>query len=91
MPYFVKIKSGNGHESAKTLSRLSRESRPADPVRREVFRQLASHPAAASTSGWVPPKALLSSTPLPLQKGTEECSSKPVCPKAKGARRKLAF
>ena len=67
------------------------ESRPADPVRREVFRQLASHPAAASTSGWVPPKALLSSTPLPLQKGTEECSSKPVCPKAKGARRKLAF
>ena len=67
------------------------ESRPADPVRREVFRQLASHPAAASTSGWVSPKALLSSTPLPLQKGTEECSSKPVCPKAKGARRKLAF
>ena len=67
------------------------ESRPADPVRREVFRQLASHPAAASASGWAPPKALLSSTPLPLQKGTEECSSKPVCPKAKGARRKLAF
>ena len=67
------------------------ESRPADPIRREVYRQLAAHPAVASTSGWVPPAALLPSTPLPLQRGTEDCSSRPGPPKAKGAWRRLAL
>ena len=66
------------------------ESRPADPVRREVFRQLAAHPDTASTSGWVTPSSFLPATPPPLQKGSEESSSRPVPPKAKGKRR-LAF
>ena len=39
------------------------ESRPGDSVRREVFRQLAAHPKAASMSGWAPPASLLPVTP----------------------------
>ena len=63
------------------------ESRPADPVRREVFRQLAAnHPDTASTSGWVAPSATLPVTPPPLQKGTEEGASPVVPSKAKGKR-----
>ena len=77
----------------KSVARFARplESRLADPIRREVFRQLAAHPDTASTSGWVTPTSLLPATPLPLQKGVEESSSRPVPPKTKGSKRRLAF
>ena len=43
----------------ESVARFARpfESRPADPVRREVFRQLAANPDTASTSGWVTPSS----------------------------------
>ena len=74
----------------KSVARFARpfESRPTDPIRREVYRQLAAHPVTASTSGWVPPASLLPATPLPLQNRVKESSSRPVPPKAKGARRR---
>ena len=52
------------------------EARPADPVRRELYRQLAEKPSTAATSGWVAPSEALASTPPPLGPGTEECASR---------------
>ena len=63
------------------------ESRPADPVRREVFRQLAAILGVASTSGWIAPSATLPVTPPPLQRGTEESTPRVVPSKTKGKRR----
>ena len=55
------------------------ESRPTDPIRREVYRQLAANNSTASSSGWVAPSTTLAVTPPPLEKGTEE--SAPIkCP-----------
>ena len=51
------------------------ESRPADSVRREVFRQLASRPGPSASSGWVAPSATLPATARPLERATEESSS----------------
>ena len=63
------------------------ESRPVGPVRREVYRQLAARPKAASSSGWIPPSYLLPVTPPPLQRGDEERASASLpCPK-KGRKR----
>ena len=62
------------------------ESRPADPVRREVLRQLAATSGTASTSGWVAPIATLPVPPPPLERGTEEDTLQSV-PKPKGKRR----
>ena len=64
------------------VSRFARpfELRPADPVRREVYRQLAATIGIASTSGWVAPSTTLPVTPPPLGKGTEESASKVVPP-----------
>ena len=66
------------------------ESRPTDPVRREVFRQLVARPGTASTSGWVPPASLLPVTPPPLPQRVEERASTLV-PSAKRGRRRLAL
>ena len=63
------------------------ESRPADPIRREVYRQLAAVPGSASYSGWVAPTATLPITPPPLQRGTEESTPRIVPPKRKGKQR----
>ena len=60
------------------------ESRPADPVRREVYRQLAATSGTASTSGWVAPSTTLPVTPPPLERGTEESASRIVPSKPKG-------
>ena len=46
------------------------ESRPADTVRRELFKQLATQPGQ---SGWIAPTAMLSATPRPLERATEAC------------------
>ena len=54
------------------------ESRPADPVRREVFRQLAANYGTTSTFGWVAPTTTLLTTPPPLERGTEERASRIV-------------
>ena len=62
------------------------EARPADPVRRELYRQLAEKPGIAATSGWLAPSEALPSTPAPLGPGTEECASRALPPK-KGRRR----
>ena len=53
-----------------SVARFARpfESRPADTVRRELFRQLANHPGP---SGWVAPTATLQATPRPLERATE--------------------
>ena len=59
------------------------ESRPADPVRREVFRQLAANCGTTSTSGWVAPTTTLPTTPPPLERGTEERASRTVPSKLK--------
>ena len=48
------------------------EARPTDPVRRELYRQLAEKPCTAATSGWVAPTEDLASTPPPLGPSTEE-------------------
>ena len=39
------------------------ESRPVDPVRWEVYRQLATDPRASVSSGWLAPKNLLPGSP----------------------------
>ena len=44
------------------------ESRPADTVRQELFKQLATQPGQ---SGWIAPTATLSATPRPLERATE--------------------
>ena len=62
------------------------ESRSADPVRREVFRQLAVTSGTGSTSGWVAPITTLPVSPPPLEKGNEEGTTASV-PKPKGKRR----
>ena len=62
------------------------EARPADPVRRELYRQLAEKPGIAATSGWLAPSEALPSTPAPLGPGIEECASRALPPK-KGRRR----
>ena len=54
------------------------ESRPADSVRREVYRQLARRPGPSASSGWVPPSATLPATPRPLERATEKSSSRAV-------------
>ena len=43
------------------------ESRPADPVRREVFRQLAAQRGLSTATGWVAPSTTLAATPRPLK------------------------
>ena len=60
------------------VARFSRpfEARPTDPVRRELYRQLAEKPSTAATSGWFAPSGALASTPPPLGPGTEECASR---------------
>ena len=45
------------------------ESRPVDPVRREVFRQLAASSGTSSTSSWVAPITTLPVSPPPLERG----------------------
>ena len=62
------------------------EARPADPVRRELYRQLAEEPCIAATSGWVAPSEALASTPPPLGPGTEECASRALPSKKKRRR-----
>ena len=52
------------------------EARPTDPVRRELYRQLAEKPCTAATSGWVAPTEALASTPPPLGPGTEESAGR---------------
>ena len=64
------------------------ESRPTDPVRREVYRQLAANSGTASTSGWVAPSTTLPVTPPPLERGTEESTSSAVPSKIKGKRKR---
>ena len=44
------------------------ESRPADTVRRELYKQLATQPG---NSGWIAPTAALPATPRPLERATE--------------------
>ena len=60
------------------VARFSRpfEARPTDPVRRELYRQLAEKPSTAATSGWCAPSRALASTPPPLGPGTEECAGR---------------
>ena len=64
------------------------ESRPTDPIRREVFRQLAVNSSSASSSGWVAPTATLTVTPPPLEKGIVESASSQLPSKPKGKRRR---
>ena len=64
------------------------ESRPADPIRREVFRQLADSNSTASSSGWVAPTATLVVTPPPLERGLEKSASGQLPLPPKGKRRK---
>ena len=62
------------------------EARPTDPVRREVFRQLAdSNSTVSASSGWVAPTATLVVSPPPLARGLEESASTglPLPPKGK--------
>ena len=54
------------------------QSRPADSIRREVFRQLASRPGPSASSGWIAPSATPPATPRPLKRATEESSSRAV-------------
>ena len=63
------------------------ESRPADSVRREVFRQLSSRPGPSVSSGWVAPSAMLPATPRPLERATEVSSSRAVPLKLRVKRR----
>ena len=73
-----------------TVARFARpfEARPVDPVRREVFRQLAETGIAATTSGWIAPFGYLAATPPPLEQGLEECSLSQLPLVKKGRRRK---
>ena len=75
-----------------SVARFARpfESRPADPVRREVFRQLASSSSSSTSTGWVAPKATISAPPRPLDRATEESSSRAV-PLRPEAKRRLQF
>ena len=57
-------------DSVARFTRLL-ESRPADTVRRELFRQLASRPGPSTTSGWVAPTATLQAIPSPLERATD--------------------
>ena len=70
-----------------SVARFARpfESRPADTVRRELFRQLASR---SGPSGWVVPTATLQATPRPLERATERSF-----PRVRGlkAKRRLQF
>ena len=59
-----------------------------DPVRREVYRQLAETCIAATTSGWIAPIGYLATTPPPLEQGLEECSLSYLPPVKKGRRKK---
>ena len=54
----------------KSVARFARpfESRPADTVRRELYKQLATQPGNA---GWIAPTAALPATPRPLEGATE--------------------
>ena len=53
-----------------SVARFARpfESRPADTVRRELYKQLATQPG---NSGWIAPTAALPATPRPLERATE--------------------
>ena len=54
------------------------ESRPVDPVRRELYRWLAATPSGiSSTSGWVAPAAPLPVSPILLAGGTEDAPPPP--------------
>ena len=64
------------------------ESRPADPIRREVYRQLAVNSSSDSSSGWVAPTATLAITPPPLERGTEESATGQLPSQPKGKRRR---
>ena len=64
------------------------ESRPADPIRREVFRLLAVSNSTASSSGWVAPTTTLVVTPPSLERGLEESASSILSLPPKGKRRK---
>ena len=64
------------------------ESLPTDPIRREVYRQLAANNSTASLSGWVAPSTTLSVTPPPLERGTEESAPSKVPSKIKGKRKR---
>ena len=64
------------------------ESRPADPIRREVYRQLAVNSSSASSSGWVSPTATLTVTPPPLERGTEKSTTGQLPYPPKGKRRR---
>ena len=61
------------------------KSRPADTVRRELFRQLANQPGP---SGWIALTATLLATPCPLERATETSF-----PRVKGlkAKKRLQF
>ena len=61
------------------------ESRPADTVRRELFKQLATQPGQA---GWIAPTATLSATPRPLERATEACFTHP---RGSKGRKRLQF
>ena len=56
------------------------ESRPADTVRRELFKQLATQPGQ---SGWIAPTATLSATPRLLERATEASFAHGKGPKCK--------
>ena len=56
------------------------ESRPADTVRRELFKQLATQPGQ---SGWIAPTATLSANPHPLERATEASFAHRRGPKCK--------
>ena len=64
------------------------ESRPTDPIRREVYRQLAVNSSSASSSGWWAPTATLAVMPPLLERGTEESASAQLPSKPKGKRRR---
>ena len=56
------------------------ESRPADTVRRELFKELATRPGQ---SGWIASTATLSATPRPLERATEASFAHRKRPKCK--------
>ena len=64
------------------------ESRPTDPIRREVYRQLAANNSTASSSGWVASSTTLSVMPPPLERGTEESAPSKLPSKIKGKRKR---
>ena len=58
----------------RSVARFKRpfESRPADPVRRVLYQQLALQP---SNSGWIAPTAAITATPRPLDRAEEPSSA----------------